>query len=102
MKEQKKVSVIIPTYNRAKFIPNAVRSIINQKYNNREIIIVDDSLNNKTQEVVNSLKKEHPDIFYYHKERSKIQSNRKDIALKNSWHHRINKLEELIKNRVEK
>ncbi len=43
--DQKKVSVIIPTYNRAKFLPDAVRSIINQKYSNIEIIIVDDGLN---------------------------------------------------------
>ena len=37
-----KVSVIIPTYNRFKSLLNAVNSVINQTYQNIEIIIVND------------------------------------------------------------
>ena len=36
------VSFLIATYNRADYICDAVRSILNQKYNNIEIIVVDD------------------------------------------------------------
>ena len=78
---QRKVSVIIPTYNRAKFITNAVKSIQNQNYENIEIIIVDDGSNDNTQAVVNSLKKEIPDIFYCHNERSKGPSGARNTGI---------------------
>ena len=37
-----KVSVIIPTYNRFKYLLNAIESVKNQNYKNIEIIIVND------------------------------------------------------------
>ncbi len=76
-----KVSVIIPTYNRAKFIPNAVLSIINQKYNNIEIIIVDDGSTDNTQAVVNSLKEKYSNIIYCHNERSKGPSGARNTGI---------------------
>lgn len=36
------VSIIIPTYNREKYIERAVQSILRQTYDKYEIIIVDD------------------------------------------------------------
>ena len=42
MKETILVSVLIPTYNVEKYIESAIQSIINQTYNNIEIIVVDD------------------------------------------------------------
>ena len=42
-----KVSVIIPTYNRFKFLLNAIDSVKNQTYKNIEIIIVNDKSSEK-------------------------------------------------------
>lgn len=51
------ITIIITTYNRSDKIENAIKSAINQTYNNFEIIVVDDNSNNiderkKTQKIV--------------------------------------------------
>lgn len=47
-----KVSIIIPTYNRAKLLADAVKSLQQQTYENIEIIIVDDCSTDNTAETV--------------------------------------------------
>lgn len=46
------VTCIIPTKNRPEFIVSAVKSVLNQTYKNIELIIIDDSDNNKTEKVL--------------------------------------------------
>ena len=41
-KTEPKVSAIIPSYNRLKYLINAVDSVLNQDYKNLEIIIIND------------------------------------------------------------
>ena len=47
-----KVSVVIPTYNRADLLPRAVNSVLAQTFDDYEIIIVDDCSADGTQEVI--------------------------------------------------
>lgn len=54
------VSVIIPAYNRAGFLPSCVKSIIAQTHPISEIFIVDDGSTDETAAVVESLKMEVP------------------------------------------
>ena len=49
------VSIIMPTYNRAKVILNAIRSVLNQTYENFELIIVDDGSKDNTLNILESL-----------------------------------------------
>ena len=42
MNNKKLVSIIVPAYNVENYIDNCINSLINQTYNNIEIIIVDD------------------------------------------------------------
>ena len=49
MKKIPEVSIILPNYNRYKFINNTIRSVINQKFNSWKLIIVDDCSNEKTK-----------------------------------------------------
>ena len=39
---KKKISIIIVNYNNAKFLSKSINSILGQKINNLEIIVVDD------------------------------------------------------------
>lgn len=78
---QGKVSVIIPTYNRANFITHAVESVMNQDYANIEIIIVDDGSNDATDAVVKRLKEENPYIYYCKNERSKGPSGARNTGI---------------------
>jgi glycosyltransferase involved in cell wall biosynthesis len=47
-----KFSIITPTYNRADLIERAVKSILNQSYQNFEMIIVDDGSTDNTEKII--------------------------------------------------
>ena len=48
------VSVIIPVYNKRKFIKDTIDSVINQSYQNFEIIVVDDGSTDDSLDIINS------------------------------------------------
>ncbi len=47
-----KISICIPTYNRANLLPYAVNSVLNQTYTDFELLICDDASSDNTSEVV--------------------------------------------------
>jgi glycosyltransferase involved in cell wall biosynthesis len=52
------VSIIVPTYNRAQFLPDLLRSVSSQTYRPIEFIVVDDGSTDKTADVVESFSQE--------------------------------------------
>ncbi|WP_200976650.1 glycosyltransferase family 2 protein [Echinicola sp. 20G] len=50
-----KVSIIVPTYNYAHFIEETINNIIDQSYQNWEVIIIDDESTDNTFSVVNKI-----------------------------------------------
>ncbi|MDL1981521.1 MAG: glycosyltransferase [Deltaproteobacteria bacterium] len=50
-----KVSIVIPTYNRAWLLRKAILSVLNQTYQDFEIIVVDDASNDNTIDVISAL-----------------------------------------------
>ena len=47
-----KVSIIMPSYNAAKFIAASIQSVIEQTYNNWELLITDDCSKDDTVKIV--------------------------------------------------
>src|SRR5210317_126596 len=61
------ISVIIPTYNRAERLGKSIDSVLNQSYQDFELIIVDDGSDDNTAEVIESYSS---DIVYLRQENS--------------------------------
>jgi glycosyltransferase involved in cell wall biosynthesis len=59
-------SIIIPTYNRAGFIGKTIQSLLNQTFDDFEIIVVDDGSTDNTKEIVEAFTDSR--IKYYWKE----------------------------------
>ncbi|CAK0769444.1 alpha-1, 2-mannosyltransferase/rhamnosyltransferase [Gammaproteobacteria bacterium] len=55
------VSVVIPCYNQANYLPEAVASVANQTFSDWEIIIVNDGSPDNTSEVMHSLAATYPE-----------------------------------------
>ena len=73
----KKVSVIIPVYNVERYVKKCIRSILDQSYQNIEIIIVDDGSIDDSYNVCTDLQKESPDkIKLFKKENGGLSSAR--------------------------
>ena len=72
------VSVIIPCYKYAKFLPEAVESVVNQTYQNWECIIVNDGSPDNTSEVARDLIEfySHKNIRLLEKQNSGVVSSR--------------------------
>jgi glycosyltransferase involved in cell wall biosynthesis len=54
------VSIVIPCYNQAQFLAEAVQSVAAQTYSNWEMLIVNDGSKDDTSEVANQLAAQHP------------------------------------------
>jgi len=60
------VSVIIPTYNHAQFISEAIESVLCQSYNNLELIVVDNYSEDNTKQVVKSFQDNRVNYYPFH------------------------------------
>ncbi|MBO2007777.1 glycosyltransferase family 2 protein [Hymenobacter negativus] len=68
------VSIIIPTYNRAHLVADAIRSVLTQDYPYKQLIIIDDGSTDDTRRVVSSF----AEVEYYY------QDNQGQAAARNA------------------
>lgn len=67
------ISIVIPTYNYAAFLPTAIRSCLDQTYKPIEIIVVDDGSTDNTKEVI---KEFNNHIIYFFQENKGVSAAR--------------------------
>lgn len=76
------VSICIPVYNTEKYIERAILSIINQSFQDFEIIITNDFSNDNTLNIINRLQKEDDRIrIINHNNNSGVYNSRVEAAL---------------------
>ena len=77
-------SVIIPTYNSHKTILRALKSVVNQSFNDLEIIIVDDGSTDNTKEIIDSFFKDLKVKYTYIYQSNSGPSSARNKAIANS------------------
>lgn len=63
------VSIIMPMYNSADYVGEAVTSVIHQTYTNWELLVVDDGSNDGSNEIIEDFVKKDPRIRLLHNDR---------------------------------
>ena len=66
------ISVILCSYNREKYLNNCIDSVINQTFQNWELVIVDDGSQDNTFEIVNSYLQKFTNIRYLKHQNKKL------------------------------
>ena len=74
------ISVITPTYNRARFLPAAVASVLSQTFGDFELIIVDDGSEDNTPDVLKPFFADRRVRYVYQENQG--QSHARNLALK--------------------
>lgn len=80
------VSVIIPTYNRAEIIKDAINSVLNQTYQEFEILVVDDKSEDQTEDVIRAF--QDPRVKFLTNKRTKGAQGARNTGLygaKGDW-----------------
>lgn len=70
------VSVIVPVYNSAEYVGRCVESIINQEYQNLDIIIVDDGSTDGSAAILDAYQGQDSRVRVFHRENSGVSASR--------------------------
>ena len=62
------VTVVLPTYNRAAFLPGAFDALARQTFTDWELVIVDDGSTDRTREIVAEYMQSHPSTRYVYQD----------------------------------
>jgi glycosyltransferase involved in cell wall biosynthesis len=84
MKDTPKVSVVIPTYNRASYIGEAIQSVLNQTYQDFELIVVDDGSTDNTGTALDQFG-ERIRVLYQQNSGVSVARNKGTFAARGEW-----------------
>lgn len=78
-----KISVIMPVYNKARYIEKTVNSILSQTYKDFEVIIVDDGSNDGSELICDKFEQMDSRVKVFHIENGGV-SNARNIGIENA------------------
>ncbi|OMP95684.1 glycosyltransferase [Raoultella terrigena] len=81
MKDTPLVTIYIPTYNRLNLLKRALESVVNQTYQNLEIIVVDDNSSDGTQEFLINMASKDKRVSYIFKENNSGACVSRNLAI---------------------
>lgn len=81
MEKRPKVSVIMPVYNRERYLSQAIESVLNQTYGDFELIIVDDGSTDNSQAIIKEYAGKDKRIRYAFHEKNRGVSAARNTAL---------------------
>lgn len=100
---QDRISIIIPSYNRGYIIKKSIDSILNQSYQNFEVIVVDDCSTDNTEAIVKSISDKR--VRYIRLEKNSGANKARNVGIENSKYNLIafqDSDDEWHKNKLEK
>jgi glycosyltransferase involved in cell wall biosynthesis len=99
------ISIIIPCYNCERYITRAIESILNQTYNNYEVLLVNNNSTDKTADIIEKYAKSSPHIFKVFNE-TKIGApaarNRGLYESKGEWIQYLDADDELMPDKLDR
>lgn len=78
-------SIIIPTFNRDKFISKAIDNVLNQTFDNWELIIIDDGSTDNTRTIVSNYSDARINYFYQKNQERSAARNHGIKVSKGEW-----------------
>lgn len=98
-----KVSIVVPVYNAELFLDNCVRSLVQQSYQNIEIILVDDGSSDNSKDVLNSWRQKDSRVICIHQENQGVTAARKNgvMASSGKWVSFVDADDELPMDAIE-
>lgn len=80
------VSILIPAYNAATYLPKCLDSVLGQTYLNLQVAIVDDGSKDKTLAVCQRYAEKDSRIEVYHQENQGVATTRNHLQDKEPFH----------------
>lgn len=78
------ISVIMPCYNSAKYLDNAVRSVVGQSYENWELLICDDGSDDGSKKIAEDWARRHENVYFFHNKYAKGAPGARNTCLSNA------------------
>lgn len=76
-----KVSIIIPVYNKAKYVSETIQSALNQTYDNIEIVIVNDGSVDNSSEIIKDFVDKNKNILFFNEKENKGVVHARNMAI---------------------
>lgn len=73
------VSVLIPVYNVAQYLPKCLDSIVNQTYQQLQVVVVDDGSSDNSLSIVKDYAAKYPFVEVYHQENAGVAAARNNL-----------------------